>query len=305
MTSFEAYSGEAYSQFQAKARALVDNSPVALAFELVVLRVMHLLEEQLLALPSDANGEALRLLAIKGVHESRGFLACARDGNMWSAYHHSRALIELLLSSHHLVCMTSKRDKRMTRFREFPNLYTYQYHLRAQQAIAQGELTEDEYERIRLVSPDHVRQLEQKESEWRAIFDLPARKTLLDVTHWHHPSSIADLLREFRSQKLNLRSGIVDLSGVDSTYAHYCHATHVSPSGHRLFTRGLSLPLVSVQADPDRLMQDVVLAAEMFIGALVRWDELLVPNAGLLRRTRQLLEAYRQAVIVNAPAVQL
>jgi hypothetical protein len=265
--------------------------PLLNAFERVPLLLAYLLEFGDLKLPKTSAGNAVRHLAVKGINESRAFVACARVGTSWGAFHHFRAMVELLLSSHHLVCDPDKRRERLERFEEYPYLRALMPHLVVEAKRRKNrEPTKSELARAALLTPARLKQLDERLPTFRRLWGTK----LESVQHWHGTRGIGFLMEELRSTPVKLPFRILDHEWAGE-YEHACHATHVSPSAHYLLGSIQRLPILGLQQDPMVFLGGIVSMAEAFIGSVARWD-MLVPEARLLNRMRSEIAGYQDVV---------
>ena len=286
--TFNKYLTELYPRACAEVRKSVD-VPLMFSFERLVVKVMYLLEFGEMPIPDDQSGQAFRALSAKGINEARAFIACARDANFWGAYHHSRGLVELLASTHHLVREPGEQAKRLDRYTVYPFLRSLKPHLNAMEKIRKGELTQEIYERTRKLSPARVEALEERRPKMIELWG----QNLIKVNKWHHPTTMSQLVRDL-NQKIRLPEKVQDHDWV-SNYEHFNEAVHPSPSGHYL-VGGPNLPLLSVK-EPAQLLAEIVSTTEAFLGALGRWDRYLVPDCRLLKRASREHDEYHQTVL--------
>jgi len=267
------------------------------------MKVAYLLEFGDLKIPDTLAGRAVRHLAAKGINEGRSFVACARAGSSWGALHHVRAMIELLLSSHHLVCPSkpSKQQKRLKKFEEYPYLRALMPHLVVEEKRRLGKTpTERELERAKLLIPARIEELQAHESTFNELW---GGDELTSVAAWHHSAMISNLLQEQQSAPVKLPAGIADHEW-DRRYEHMCHATHVSPSAH--FLLGMvqrQVPILGAQQDPVAFHVDIIDLAEAFVGSLARWD-LLAPDCHLFGRTRSEIDSFYGVLKSVSPDLQ-
>jgi len=282
--NFEEYASELYPAALAKISAALTEATPLQQFELVVLRLMHLLErEERLLIPETRSGAAFRVLAAKACNESIGFIGCLRAGSLWAALHHVRAMLEIFASTHHLVCKASSRETRFERFAAYPDLILYQAHLRQRALLEAGTLTKTEYEAARIVSTDTLEKLSAAAKQWAKLY---SRDDLLKVRYWHAPSSIETLFRELDARP--------NREPTFPLYEHICHAIHVSPVGHRTVgTPGIAV--FGLPNDRDRVNRDINVIAMHLFECVYVWNEEFVPGSRLLHRLNTQIMLYAEA----------
>jgi len=258
--TFNEYITELYPQAMCDIGQRAD-VPLLNAFERVPVLVAYLLEFGDIQIPDTLGGRAVQNLAVKGINESRAFIARAKVGTSWRPYHHYRAMIELLLSSHYLVCKPHKQQERLEKSEEYPYLRALMPHLEVEaKRHKKHEPTTAELERAALLTPARHKQLEEHTPTFRRLWGAK----LTSVLHWHHPDRVTShWMDEMRNSRVKLPFRIFDHEELwDRQYEHMCHASHVSPSGHYILGSVGKLPILGLQERPLMFLSNIVSLAE-------------------------------------------
>ncbi len=193
--------------------------------ENIALRFSHALEEKILDLKAGNERVFLVAVLVKTVNEMLAVMGSLRNGALLSSYHHARSIHELFAALEHTYCAPSKRERKLEKFIEYPNVARYLHYLDWQRRLSGGEITEDEFKSGCKVSADAFHDLSKRLPEWKRIWKLKNAdaKDIREIKNWHHPASIEGL---FQSSEEAKRSWQI--------YEMICHATHLSPLGRNV-----------------------------------------------------------------------
>lgn len=168
------------------------------------------------------TGACVRVLFAKMSNEVFSFIACARACSLYGAWHHARALIEVRAALRHLFDDSNATPRRLEQFNEYPRLLTWQWRKKMDAQVAACVITEAVMKRR--VPDERMAELAQHEARWLGLFEAKSEAKLIKRRHWHTEplQDLVDALGYFGQE----------------SYEMFCHATHVSPVGHRLASVG-------------------------------------------------------------------
>ena len=190
--------------------------------ENIALRFAHALEEKTLDLKDGNEREFLFAVLVKTTNEMFATVGSLRNGALLASHHHARSVLELFAALEHVYCNPSKRERKLEKFVEHPNVEKYLHYRDWQMRLSNGGVTKDEFAQGCHVSEIRFQELEKRLSEWQRIWKLDG----LDPDHiqnWHYPATISGLFQSSEETKNLLDS-----------YEKLCHATHLSPLGERV-----------------------------------------------------------------------
>lgn len=190
--------------------------------ENIALRFAHALEEKTLDLKDGNECEFLSAVLVKTTNEMFAAIGSLRNGALLACYHHARSVLELFAALEHVYCNPSKRERKLEKFVEYPNVARYLHYRDWRTRLSNGGATRDEFAQGCHVSGSRFQELEKMLPEWQRIWKLDG-KDPDRIQNWHHQATINGLFQS--SEETN---DLLD------TYEMLCHATHLSPLGERV-----------------------------------------------------------------------
>ena len=190
--------------------------------ENIALRFAHALEEKTLDLKDGNECEFLSAVLVKTTNEMFATVGSLRIGALLASHHHARSVLELFAALEHVYCSPSKRERKLEKFVEYPNVEKYLHFRDWQMRLSNGVVTKDEFAQGCHVSESRFQELEKRLSEWQRVWNLNDSDPS-QVQNWHYRATIDGLFQSSEETK--------DLWG---TYEMLCHATHLSPLGERV-----------------------------------------------------------------------
>lgn len=192
--------------------------------ENIALRFSHALEENALDLKDGNEREFLSAVLVKTVNEIFATIGSLRHGALLSCYHHPRSIFELFAAIEHIYCNSSKRQRKLEKFVEYPKVARYLYFQEWNRRLSVGEISEEQFTHECCVSERDFHELSKRIPEWRRIWKLKDNNSYLDVIrNWHYPATIEGLFQSSEETKQLWQD-----------YEMICHAAHLSPLGDRV-----------------------------------------------------------------------
>lgn len=190
--------------------------------EAIALRFAHALEENTLDLKQGNEREFLCDILVQATNEMFAMIGCLRNGALLPSYHHTRSVLELYASLEHVYCAPAKRERKLEKFVEYPNVSKYLHSHSWQQQLSKGEITNDQFIQGCAISQNEFNDLKKRLTKWQRIWKLKDADPDI-VKNWHYPATIRGL---FESTAMT--------NDFWTTYEIVSHATHLSPLGRRL-----------------------------------------------------------------------
>ena len=190
--------------------------------ENIALRFSYALEENILDLKSGNEQAFLTAVLVKVTNEMFGEIGALRNGALLASYHHARAVLELFASLEHVYCKPSKKERKLGKFIEYPNVSKYVHFQEWQAHLSEGKITHEEFLNGCKVSENNFQELKSKIPDWQRIWKLQESNPS-SILNWHHPASIKGLFESSDETKILWK-----------TYEMLCHLTHLSPLGERV-----------------------------------------------------------------------
>jgi hypothetical protein len=190
--------------------------------ENIALRFSYALEEKVLDLKSGNEQAFLTAVLVKVTNEMFGEIGALRNGALLASYHHARAALELFASLEHVYCNPSKKQRKLDKFIQYPNVSKYQHFQEWQTCLSEGKITHEEFLNGCKVSENNFQELKSKMLDWQRIWKLQESNPS-SILNWHHPASIKGLFESSDETK-----------ALWETYEMLCHLTHLSPLGERV-----------------------------------------------------------------------
>jgi hypothetical protein len=187
--------------------------------ENIALRFSYALDKKILDLKSGNEQAFLTAVLVKVTNEMFGEIGALRNGALLASYHHARAVLELFASLEHIYCKSSKKERKLEKFIEYPSVSKYLHFL------SEEKITHEEFLNGYKVSENNFQELKSKILDWQRIWNL-SESSPSGILNWHHPASIKGLFESSAETKSLWR-----------TYEMLCHVTHLSPLG-TCVTRG-------------------------------------------------------------------
>lgn len=193
--------------------------------ENIALRFSYALERRILDLKSGNEQAFLTAVLVKVTNEMFGEIGALRNGALLASYHHARAVLELFASLEHIYCKSSKKERKLEKFIEYPSVSKYLHFQEWQKCLSEGKITYEEFLNGCKVSENNFQELKSKIPDWQCIWNLQESNPS-SILNWHHPASIKGLFESSAETK-----------SLWETYEMLCHVTHLSPLG-KCVTRG-------------------------------------------------------------------
>ena len=190
--------------------------------ENIALRFAHAIEEKTLDLKDGNEREFLSAVLVKTTNEMFATVGSLRNGALLACYHHARSIIELCAALEHVYCIPSKRERKLEKFVEYPNVAKYLHYRDWQMRLSNGKVTKDEFAQGYNLSESEFKELEKNLPEWQLIWKLNDSDPF-PIQNWHYPATIKNLFQSSEETK-----------ELWDTYEMFCHATHLSPLGERV-----------------------------------------------------------------------
>lgn len=207
--------------------------------ENVALRLSYALENKILDLKKDKEKVFLTTILVKTVNESFATIGSIEHGALLASYHHIRSIFELFACLEHVYSNPSKRERKLEKFIEFPNIANYLYLRKLDEQLSACEITKEQFEQACHSVKSNPSELEKRLPEWKRIWNLTGNDSNVKmIQNWHHPATIENL---FKSSKETKEIWVI--------YEMICHATHLSPLGQRLIGGGYSVIELPRNAD--------------------------------------------------------
>lgn len=196
------------------------------------VHLLHIFGTGQVVVPNNDAGSVLLALIVKLTNELFAFCGCMRAAALLGSYHHLRVLLELRAALHYLFGEVKDTPKRVSQFLEFERMAPWQRYRTLELArdkglrepASRGSITQDEFVRVNLVSQDRIAHATPDQIKiWMALWGFTnPDKLARDQQHWHEGG---------------IRTLMLSLDPTGGQYRSYevlCHATHISPLGHRL-----------------------------------------------------------------------
>lgn len=185
--------------------------------ENIVLRFAHAIEEKTLDLKDGNEREFLSAVLIKTTNEMFATVGSLRNGALLACHHHARSVLELFAALEHVYCNPSKRERKLEKFVEYPNVANYLHFRDWQRRLSKGEITKGQFVQGCKVSESEFQELGKRLPDWQRIWKLESTNPEV-IQNWHYQATIEGLFESSAETK--------DLW---DTYEILCHATHLSP----------------------------------------------------------------------------
>lgn len=222
-----------------------------IAIERIAVKTMQADNEGRLSLPKNAAGEVIQMFLAKACLEIYAFIGALKSGSLTGAYHHVRAEIEVIAAIRYVFKDPLRRDRRIAQHREYKHVAAYLRLARfpTSRKEALKRLEKEAVARANEDRPIPVVDLDARRAYINSIFDddeatLTAAgiTTTLDLAQSANWAALYG--PKFEKEPETIRSWHTDVSaipnlilhadaGYDGLYDIACHATHVSPIGHR------------------------------------------------------------------------
>lgn len=191
--------------------------------EEATVRFLHAIECGTIKFERDEAIDFLQALLAKAANEAVGLLGCLRAGALNAAYHHTRALWELLAAGDYIYADGTKKTRRLQKFNQYQFLNRYLHYKHCSAKLLTNEISADDFERECPITAAEFVELETRVQSWRKIWGLKSTDSIDKIRNWHHPAVIENLF----DHSINAKS-------FKWLYTIVCHATHLSPLGSRL-----------------------------------------------------------------------
>ena len=139
--------------------------------EAIALRFAHALEENTLDLKQGNEREFLCDILVQATNEMFAMIGCLRNGALLPSYHHMRSVLELYASLEHVYCAPAKRERKLEKFVEYPNVSKYLHSHSWQQQLSKGEITNDQFIQGCAISQNEFNDLKKRLTEWQRIWN--------------------------------------------------------------------------------------------------------------------------------------
>ena len=189
--------------------------------ESIALRFAHALEEKTLDLKDGNERKFLSAVLVKATNEMFATVGSLRYGALLASHQHARSILELFATLEHVYCNPEKRERKLEKFVEYPNVAGFLHYRDWRMRLSNGVVTQDEFAQGCHVSEGRFQELEKRFLEWQRVWKLDGSDPS-QVQNWHYPATINGL---FQSS-----GGARDLWG---SYEMLCHVTHLSSLGER------------------------------------------------------------------------
>jgi hypothetical protein len=188
----------------------------------IACRYMYSLEFKLLDLKEGNEQTFLTDILVKATTEMFASVGVLRHGTFLPAYHHTRSIFELYAALEHMYSIPAKKQRRLDKYIEFPNLAKFLHYRDLKRELDAGSINEKEFSESCVITETEFNELGTRKTEWNRIWRLkdedPGK-----VQNWHYPTTIEGLFRSSDTTRI-----------IWNSYKTACHATHLSPLGRRI-----------------------------------------------------------------------
>lgn len=182
--------------------------------------------------------------------ECFALVAVLEKGILNSAYHHSRSVVELLVTYNWVFHKESKVDKKIDRYfayREMKKFIEYEKSQDENSTVPEPNLSEDKIDEWKKMT-----------DYWSNLFDVE-KDELKDTTSWHPKTSYVTMLDIFPPQDY-LKRG----------YEYFSHMTHLSPMKSDFgFDSIIGIPNNDKRSEAIRILIKISLSASVNLYNLI------------------------------------
>ncbi len=188
----------------------------------IACRYMYSLEMKILDLKEGNEQTFLTDTLVKATTEMFATIGVLRHGTFLPAYHHTRSIFELYAALEYMYSVSDKKQRRLDKYIEFPNLAKFLHHRNLKKDLDAGRIDEKDFLESYALTESEFKELETHKTEWKRIWKLK-NEDPGKVQNWHYPTTIEGLFQSSDTARM-----------IWTSYKNVCHATHLSPLGRRL-----------------------------------------------------------------------
>lgn len=140
--------------------------------ESIALRFAHALEEKTLDLKDGNERKFLSAVLVKATNEMFATVGSLRYGALLAGHQHARSILELFATLEHVYCNPEKRERKLEKFVEYPNVAGFLHYRDWRMRLSNGVVTQDEFAQGCHVSEGRFQELEKRFLEWQRVWKL-------------------------------------------------------------------------------------------------------------------------------------